>query len=118
MGVRLFALLLLALLFALPAAAQVIPAPQMGRTLFITDQNQKVVERLQPAGDHYDVFDVRRFKTIGHAKLLGRRLIVYDLRNHIVATMRAEFLPPDSPLTLITVVRDANGHAIGFLGRQ
>ncbi len=90
----------------------------MGRMLFITDQNQKVVERLQPAGDHYDVIDLRQFKLIGHAKPLGRRMIVYDLHNKIIATMRAEMLPPDSPLTLITVVRDPDGHAIGFLGRQ
>lgn len=118
MRLRLFALSLLLSLPAVAAMAQVIPAPEMGRTLFISNQNHKTIERLQPHGDQYDVFDIRRFALVGYAKLLGNRMIVYDLRNNIVATMRAELLPPNSPLSWITVVRDPDGRAIGFLQRQ
>lgn len=111
--------LALTALGALPADAQVIPDPAAGKSLYIRDRNGKVVERLQPDGDQYDVYDSQRqFTPIGHARLLGRRMVIYDMQDNIVATMRAELLPPDSPLSVITIVRDAQGHPIGLLERH
>jgi hypothetical protein len=104
---------------AIPAKAQVIPDPAAGKSLYIRDRNGKIVERLQPDGNQYDVYDSQRqFMPIGHARLLGRRMVIYDMQDNIVATMRAELLPPDSPLSVITVVRDAQGHPIGLLERH
>lgn len=112
-------ILVLAAGVAIPADAQVIPDPAAGRPLYIRDRNGKIVERLQPDGNQYDVYDSQRQLTpIGHARLLGRRMVIYDLQDNIVATMRAELLPPDSPLSVITVVRDAQGHPIGLLERH
>jgi hypothetical protein len=101
-----------------PAAAQVIPDPRAGRQLYISNKVGKIIERLQPNGDRYDVYDVKRQSLpIGYAKLLGRRMAIYDLNDNVVATMRAELLPPDSGLSIITIVRDRDGHPIGFLER-
>jgi hypothetical protein len=44
-------------------------------------------------------------------------MAIYDLNDNVVATMRAELLPPDSGLSIITIVRDRDGHPIGFLER-
>ena len=106
-------------LFSAVAEAQVIPSPAQGRQLFIRNRQGTLVERLQPNGNQYDVYDTRRsrFSRIGYAKLLGRRMVIYDLNNRVAATMRPELLPPDSPLPVITIVRDPNGHAIGTLER-
>ena len=104
---------------AVPAIAQVIPEPSAGHQLYIRDKGGKVIERLQPNGDKYDVYDVRRsLLPMGYAKVLGRRMVVYDLQNNIIATMRAELLPPDSDLALITIVRDPQGHPMGLLERH
>lgn len=111
--------MVVAILASAPAIAQVIPDPSAGRQLYIADNNGKVIERLQPHGRVYDVYDVRRsLMPVGYARVLGRRMVVYDMQNNIVATMRAELLPPDTPLSVITVVRDPEGHPIGLLERH
>lgn len=109
---------LAAMLVALPALAQTVPPPEAGHQLYIRDRAGKLIERLQPDGNQYEVFDMRRFSLpIGHARMLGRRMVIYDRQNHIVATVRAELPPPDSDLSVITVVRDADGRPIGLLER-
>jgi len=106
------------LLLATSAFAQLIPSPSANRQLYIRNNNGKVIERLSPRLNQYDVFDMRRGTTpIGVAKILGQRLIIYDLNNHMMASVRAELLPPDSNLAIISIVRDRNGHPIGMLER-
>lgn len=101
-----------------PAYAQVIPDPSAGRQLYIRNNVGKIIERLQPNGSRYDVYDMKRQSLpIGYAKMLGRRMTIYDLNDNVVATMRAELLPPGSDLSIITIVRDRDGHPIGFLER-
>lgn len=109
---------LAAAMFTLPAHAQTVPPPEAGHQLYIRDRDGKLIERLQPDGNQYEVFDMRHLSLpIGHARMLGRRMVIYDRRNHVVATVRAELPPPDSDLSVITVVRDADGHPIGLLER-
>jgi hypothetical protein len=111
-------LLLSAGAWAVPAAAQIIPDPSLNKTLYIRNKAGKIVERLQPHGEQYDVYDAKRqFAPIGYAKIIGRRLVMYDINNNITATARAEMVPPDSGLTAITIVRDRSGHEIGMLER-
>jgi len=106
------------LLLVAPAFAQVIPSPSANRQLYIRNNNGKIIERLSPRLNQYDVFDTRRgMAPIGIAKILGQRLIIYDLNNHMMASVRAELLPPDSNLSIISIVRDSNGHPIGMLER-
>lgn len=109
----------LALLFvAGPVSAQVIPSPTAGRQLYVRNNAGQIIERLQPDGDRYSVFNIKRLLTpVGYAKLLGRRLVIYDLNDHPIASARAELLPPDSSLAAITIVRDSHGQAIGVLER-
>lgn len=110
--------LVLLSLAASPAMAQVIPAPGAGRPLVIHDRDGKLVERLQPDDGHYEVFDAQHgFIPAGRAEMRGQRLILYDRNGHIVATARPELLPPDAPLSEITIVRNRNGEPIGTLGR-
>jgi hypothetical protein len=111
-------LLAFAAMFAAPVHAQTIPDPSGNRTLYIRNKAGVNIERLSPNQDHYDVFDLKhQFTVIGYAKMLGQRLIIYDLKNHIVATARAELLPRDSNLADITTVRDSRGNPIGVLAR-
>jgi hypothetical protein len=106
------------MLAALPASAQTVPPPEAGHQLYIRDRAGKLIERLQPDGHQYEVFDIGRFSLpIGHARMLGRRMVIYDRQNHIVATVRAELPPPDSDLSVITIVRNTAGHPIGLLER-
>jgi hypothetical protein len=118
-GARHYSLiLLLAILLAaaVPTHAQVIPDPNRGYQLYIRNIAGRVVERLQPVGDRYDLYDLKRqFTPIGYAKILGRRLIIYNMNNHPIASVRAELLPPDSSLAAISIVRDNHGQAIGVL---
>jgi hypothetical protein len=105
-------------IFAAPAHAQTIPPPSAQRQLYIYDKAGKTIESLTPNYDHYEVFDfAHRYKAVGYARMLGQRLIIYDLDNNIVATARAELLPPDSNLRDITTVRDRRGRPIGTLAR-
>lgn len=109
---------LAAALITLPALAQTVPPPQAGHQLYIRDRGGKLIERLQPVGNQYEVFDMRHFSLpIGHARMLGQRMIIYDRQDRVVATVRAELPPPDSDLSVITIVRDADGHPIGLLER-
>lgn len=88
---------LAAALVTLPTLAQTVPPPGAGHPLYIRDRGGKLIERLQPDGDQYDVFDMQHFSVpIGHARMLGRRMVIYDRQNHVVATVRAELPPPDS----------------------
>jgi hypothetical protein len=108
----------LAVILAGPVRAQTIPDPSADRELFIHDKAGKTIERLYPHGDRYDVFDLKhQFEVVGYATMLGQRLIIYDFHDNIVATARAELLPPDSDLEDITIVRDRRGHPIGTLAR-
>jgi hypothetical protein len=100
---------------AVPVHAQVIPSPRAGQQLYVRNSAGKIVERLQPNGDQYDVIDTRQSTRTGYAVLIGRRMVIYDLNNNIVATVRAELLPPDANLSAITIVRDTHGHSIGVL---
>lgn len=110
--------IVLAAAVAIPALAQTVPPPEAGHQLYIRDRGGKLIERLQPNGNQYEVFDIRRFSMpIGHARMLGGRMVIYDRENHVVGTVRAELPPPDSDLSVITVVRDAGGHPIGLLER-
>ena len=103
---------------AFPAHAQVIPDPRAGHQLYVRNTIGQLIQRLQPDGDRYDVYDVKRQSgLVGYAKMLGRRLTIYDLSDNVVATMRAELLPPGSGMSVITIVRDRDGHPIGFLER-
>lgn len=105
-------------LLARPVDAQIIPDPAANRTLYVRNNTGKIIERLAPHGDQYDVYDVARtLLPSGYAKLLGTRLIIYDRFNNVVATARAELLPPDAGLSVISVVRDRTGHPIGYLER-
>lgn len=104
---------------AVPAAAQVIPDPSAGKQLYIRNKAGRVIERLQPVGDRYDVYDMKKqFSPIGYAEIIGKRLIIYDMNNHPTASVRAELLPPDSDLSVISIVRDRDGHPIGLLERH
>jgi hypothetical protein len=106
------------LLAAPPAFGQVIPGPGADLTLAVRNPGGKVIERLQPDGDHYDVFDAEHsFIPVGRAELRGERLVILDREGNIVATARPELLPPDSGLEDITVVRNDEGAPIGTLGR-
>jgi hypothetical protein len=103
---------------ALPALGQVIPSPASGRTLAVRNLEGKVIERLRPEGNHYQVFDAQhRFIPAGRAELWGQKLVIFGRDGKVVATARPELLPPDSPLKDITVVRNADGAPIGTLGR-
>jgi hypothetical protein len=109
---------ILTVLAAVPAHAQVIPGPENGKELYIRNQNGRIVERLRPNGHRYDVFEYAgRLAPIGTAELFGPRMVIYDLNHNVVATLRAELLPPNSDLSVITVVRDRAGHPIGLLER-
>jgi hypothetical protein len=116
---RLTLIAALLLVLSLPALGQVIPRPGAGHDLFIRDRNGKVIERLVPDGDHYDVFDAQHdFIPLGRADMMGQRLVITDRNGHVLATARPELLPPDSALDDITVVRSAAGKPIGTLGRR
>jgi len=100
------------------AQAQVIPDPTAGKQLYIRNKAGRVIERLQPVGDRYNVYDMKRqFTPIGYAKILGRRLVIYDMNHQPMASVRAELMPPDTDLSAISIVRDRDGHPIGLLER-
>lgn len=108
----------MSLLATASAYAQVIPSPRLGKQLYIRNTAGRIVERLQPDGDRYDVFEINHdFTPIGTAEMLGPRMVIYDRNRNIVATIRAELLPPNSDLSVITIVRDRAGHPIGVLER-
>jgi hypothetical protein len=100
------------------AHAQIIPEPSQDKVLYVRDLDNKVVERLVPHRDRYDLFDPNRGGVaIGYAKMIDRRLEFFDKTDKVTAVARPELLPPESELSAIAVVRDQTGNKLGTLSR-
>ena len=118
-GNTLLTLIVAGCLFAaLPARSQVLPDPSVNRTYLIRAPGGTIIYHLIPRRDHYEVFGRKsRVFAAGVAKRLGNRLIIYNLRSQVIGIVRPELLPPDSELSAIAIVRDAEGNQIGILAR-
>lgn len=100
-----------------PADAQVIPDPHAGKTYVVRDASGKIVERLIPDGDQFQLIDPIQQKRIGWVKKLSSRLIFYNMSGHTIGTAKFELLPAGTSVGAIAVVRDPLGRMIGLLGR-